>query len=1633
MTDHRGAAARPSKEAKPPSLADPALDLSWTQPSGLHSTLFSTAFVLDTVESFEDLVDEWTTQSRASSDPATAEAYLVEAARVLIERLGRREEAEALLRRFEGSLARQFLDALHGPDVGLGHDLATLEEEARAPSHTARVRADAWVEFGLLCEQHTPALGRALEAYRAALALVPDHPEALQLAAEAATLVAPDEAPALLESLLRTDLPVPLRVIVCLERAEIEPDERRAQAFLSRARAEDPNEETTLRRLIRWTALSGDTEHLGDLYLQLARIVSDPIARATALHLSFLALSDANLPVQDVVAQMLTEIRRIDDPRDMLAPLSEVALYLERQAAMGRERPLADENEVLGALWPYLDDVREQALVREQLARRRAAGLDPFLDTGAPQTALDPGTVARFDALEEDLDFCLRVVPDHHWANHTRARLLEARGRIRELVKHLGDWARIQPPGPGRARIFLELGRVHEQHTCNGARAAEVYELALAEHPDDTNCLRALGRVYETTRKWPQAVAILLRQAEQIDDPLERPAVLRRVAAIAERELRDTDLAITALEQLAEADPEDTLALFRLAALARASERPTVLIKALRLLTERIDDPVLHAVLLVELGSVHESKLRRRLLAREYYERALDLSPAYTPAARALLRIYRDEGDVDAFVALCTPDRCPHLDPALVAYMAARFVADELGVGERVVPLAKAAYEANPDLVAARELYIDALAQAGAFPQACDVAAAADVPAAAAAAADHHYRVGLLAEAAARAERGPEAATFAAAAVQHHRQALRHQPDHGLAAERARRIFSAYGDLENLAAILAGDMAERSPRDKAAAIVQIARVHLVAGSPEQAKLAFERAYGLDAEDPLVARSLETMLQSSNDAAALPTLYITLARATEDRHLQATLLVEAAESLLDSDAPEDRGLAASAVLDALRSDPGNPYAVRHLERILADPAIQLDVKDAVSARAVRAQSDAERATFYLESAELLERAGLTKQARRAYLAALDAVPGLMPAQLGLARIAQGAAAVVQAKAGPTSIHALLADLRGTVSRVLGGDTAAFDEALTRLQYVLSHHPGHRDALAMGRALLERFPRATELQEILARALPAIERPEDVHALARALALAADDPNAAVAYLEQANAALPGDVPTLRDLVAARSRTTDLLGAIDAREQLIEALPEADPSRADLHLDIARELGQLPEHLDKAIAHAERARTAAPRRPDVLDVTATLYERADRVTDAVGCLLRLLEIEQDRNRRHDLLVRLATLESRRGKLNDAIDALERAAALRPGKRETLDMLVDLYERAGRPDAADRWVDPTRSVLLADVARGALSVRSVGLLIKMARHGRPDLTFAARMLGHALAPGSIPPPNGSPSRPIPGALLEAVQAPVLRAALRTPKEPPALDALLVALERASGAFAGEFGQLQDADEAPLPPSVDARALAPTVEALAKEAGLAPRPDVVGSLTHNAAFVIPGRPATVRIGTNLWLQGDLPAFRALLAVALARQALGAGRVRGLAPVDLDLLLAAAFEVSGVFHPLTADPDAGRLRNLAATLDKELPRRLRKEVTQACEDLASHSLAPLEASRIVTATDLRVALLLLGDAGAVLDAAALLDAVVGATRKTRINRSALAQGVVAFTLSPEFAHAWQAIHGPVR
>lgn len=1619
-----------SGAASPPTLLDRP-SMLWGISSGLHSSLLSTAAPTHTAQAWESLAQELLGEAETTQDAEMKAALICEAGRILVERLGRQQEGQLLMKNSASPVADTLLGLASDPVDSLAHQLSSLEAKARDGSARTEDRAAAWVEFGLLCEEHAASRSRAMEAYEAALAVDPSFTPALALASEAAILDDDPRAKDLLGQ--RNDacqFPT-MKLGLLLDLAETEPDPARRREILEQAHRVDPLEETALRRLIRTVAGSGEGAYLGRLYRKLAAASEDPLSASTALHLAFLTQVEAGEDVDDLVAELAATDAGYD-LSDILAPLMELALYIEQRIATpaalrGASEALPDNAAVLERVARALDAPKEQALVREQLARLRLRRLREFKGS-APDPKLTQDRSELVTTLETDLRFCLVHLPEHRWVREALAELLEYRSDHAGLVVHFQEWARMHTAGPGRATILLRLGGVHEHLRKDLPRAAEVYELAVAEDPDNPDCLRALGRAYEKMRRWQQAIACLQRQARESTDGPQRLAALRRVVSMAQNELRDIDLAVATLQEVVSLDPDDLLALFQLAALCRAHDRLPVLVSTLQSMVRRLDDPVSKTTALVELGEVLELSLKQRDQAREAYEQALALTPGYTPALRSLARLYRDNGDLESLLSLHEPEVDTITDPAILALKAGRVCLDEVGDIDRAIGYLQLAFQRNPDLVPARELLMQLLTANGRIRDAYDLLRSVDLPKSKPLLADYHYRLGLLAEA---LSREPENESSADAALQHYRGALAVQPDHGLAWERSRRMLVLHNDLDNLVLLYEQRRDAVSGEARTAALIELARLHTQRSKMEAARGCYEEAAQLSPGDPLIRREYEVFLRMIGDEQSLPSVHLASARQTADTHLKATLLVEGSEIMLRSPRPEDRELAASAVLEALREDPGNPYAVRHLERLLAEPDPPLTMSEAVGARAVRAQSDGERALFYLESAELLERGGAQEQSRRAYKAALAAMPGLVPAELGLERVSSGRAVAAQRPSAPqpVSIFDLVAQAREAVVKGgASGDTAHVDRAVELLVAVLDRDPNQRDGLTLTRNLLSQIDDPAPLLALVDRVFPMVEDPKARYQMSLVVAERTPRLEDAARYLEYATAARPDGREALRALAHTYRQMGRDDDAAEATERLLTLYGSAEPAAVDLRIGLARYLANDPQKLKRALDHGRLVLKARPDDKRGVTLMVGLLERNKQRVDAAMMMSRLITRERDPAKLHDLYQRQARLLATSGEHQaEALTAAQRAIELNPGNRDTVRMLATLLEQSGQFDRLAVYLPPIRRAMLQNVQRGAVSIRDLRLLSQVARGTDPELQTMANLACYALDPTSTPPPEDHLQTAPARGLRRVLEDSTLRSRLLSDQEHPALHELLSAIEPVLPRLAADFPTVDVAQATPLPHNADASAFSALLNRWASTLAL-PAPQVAATSAHNAAVLLGTKPPALHIGSNLWMQGDATAWRGLGAVAMARHAFGAALARALPPIEMDLLVAACFESVGVFNAITADPDPRRLRDLSASLGKLVPRRQRKGIERACSALSSTDLVPSASAAATLSSDLRLATLMTADFGGCLSAACLMDGVAGGSLKQRISRSAAARTLLGFILSDDFLDLWRAL-----
>ena len=782
----------------------------------------------------------------------------------------------------------------------------------------------------------------------------------------------------------------------------------------------------------------------------------------------------------------------------------------------------------------------------------------------------------------------------------------------------------MQTSGRGRRGYSFALGAAHEQLGGDLSRASEVYAQAAAEDRNDTSCLRALGRSYEALRQQQSACRAYLAQAAEADDQHERLVTLRRVAELAQRELSDPEIAISALQQIVRAAEDDLLSLYQLVALSRLHRRTAVLHESLQLLVERTSagEAPRDRARGAWRGARARPPAANRGPRRPAYARALDASPGYTPALRlsrgCIERRGRLRGALDPLRSRGGSRQSGSRRAR--AESRSRLPRGVRRHGRRDHVRA-AGLRGEPGPRAGRRHARAAAPLRGAPRRLLRPAPRAAAQQVAILDAHHAYELGLIAEARARAATNDaERMRLREDALQYHRSAL---PASALARLRVgtRPPHPGRGRGPDQPHAAHHDAAPQRPPGRSSAWISWRRPACSRSDVGTVSEARSCATGAPAPARRSHRRPRVRHAASTRGRSKSLLRCTWVRRRLTRSApQSAMLVEAAERLVGILGSEDLALAAEAVT---RAQPGPWQPLRgaspraHAPHARARPG---PAEEAVSVRAVRAQNDLEQAIFYLESAELLERSGDTARARRAYRASLAAVPGRLPGELGLARTSSAATArphrrpvSAPAARGPPSTPwstrpssaRTRPSTRGHPGRGAGPEAS---------QQVLQRDGSHRDAFRLLERIVENLDRPSPAVEVLREFFWSLSDADLRHDLGILLSTYARDTDERVRALRAATIA--GNKDGLERLVQAYRDAGDDESAAVVTESLLGLALAGDATAFELRLGLARHLLESEGSQERALPHAEQLVAQSPKNSRGVTLLAEVLETLGR---------------------------------------------------------------------------------------------------------------------------------------------------------------------------------------------------------------------------------------------------------------------------------------------------------------------------------------------------------------------------------------------------------------------------------
>ncbi len=225
----------------------------------------------------------------------------------------------------------------------------------------------------------------------------------------------------------------------------------------------------------------------------------------------------------------------------------------------------------------------------------------------------------------------------------TASRALErihlGKGDHAALAEDLRRQVQLEHDVEERRRLLVRLADLLEEviEDQDGAIAAHRERLEL--DPADVDAMRALERLYEQQGEWQKLIGILQTRDGVVVDESEQKSIARRIGAIYEEELEDSDNAIIAYNDALSRFGQDHDTLGALSRLYEKAEKWEDLLEVAEMVYEMAEQAPVRAAIRYQMGEIMRSRTGDLERAVEAYAEVLDLVPDHEGALASLAEV----------------------------------------------------------------------------------------------------------------------------------------------------------------------------------------------------------------------------------------------------------------------------------------------------------------------------------------------------------------------------------------------------------------------------------------------------------------------------------------------------------------------------------------------------------------------------------------------------------------------------------------------------------------------------------------------------------------------------------------------------------------------------------------------------------------------------------------------------------------------------------------------------------------------------------------------------------------------------------------------------------------------------------
>ncbi|MGH7435662.1 MAG: protein kinase domain-containing protein, partial [Polyangiaceae bacterium] len=255
---------------------------------------------------------------------------------------------------------------------------------------------------------------------------------------------------------------------------------------------------------------------------------------------------------------------------------------------------------------------------------------------------------------EAAYDAVLEIDPDDEIAQMAIDDMRKALGKHAEVVESLLSRSEAAAPGPGRARILAEIGRLLARELDDPEQAVLAYARALCDAPADKKVASEIERLAEgKTAVWNEVLSAVHAgiQSEETSS-VDKVHLLTYAGRWYEQKLSRADLALYAYQQMVTTDPASEAGYEGIAAVYRKVQQWPELANTLVGYADIARSAPHARELRAEAGEILEQKLSDPHRAHEIYSRVLSEDPGHAKASEGLARLAENRGDFKELVGI---------------------------------------------------------------------------------------------------------------------------------------------------------------------------------------------------------------------------------------------------------------------------------------------------------------------------------------------------------------------------------------------------------------------------------------------------------------------------------------------------------------------------------------------------------------------------------------------------------------------------------------------------------------------------------------------------------------------------------------------------------------------------------------------------------------------------------------------------------------------------------------------------------------------------------------------------------------------------------------------------------------------